>query len=63
MGEEVMNQRIWVISPDGKDPLFCGTESEVTAWLEVNKSEEPRGIYVTATGDELSESEFLDLAS
>lgn len=52
-----------VVESDGKNTVFQGTELATVEWLDKNPSEEPRFVYVSATADILSESQFLDLVS
>lgn len=52
-----------VVASDGKNTVFQGTELATVEWLDQNPSEEPRYVYVSATADILTESQFLDLAS
>lgn len=52
-----------VVNSQGTDTVFQGTSEETLKWLEANPSDLPRWIYITETGDILTESEYLDLAS
>lgn len=51
-----------VVNPQGTDPIMEGVEEEVVNWLVLNPSDQPRYVYISATADILTESEFLDLA-
>lgn len=43
--------------------IFNGTTEETVAWLEANPSVEPRWVCIGETGDLLTSSQYLDLAS
>jgi hypothetical protein len=57
------SKEAWVVHPSGNFPVFQGSAEDAVKFLEENESENPRWVYVTATADILTESEFLDLAT
>jgi hypothetical protein len=52
-----------VVNSSGTDTVFSGSTLQTIAWLEANPSVEPRFVYVSATADILTESQYLDLAT
>lgn len=52
-----------VVYTNGTRPVFNGTTEAAVRWLEKNHSDEPRWVYLGKTGDVLTESEYLDLAT
>lgn len=52
-----------VASDDQNVMLFAAPTEEMVKWLEENRSEDPRTIFIGETGDIVSESQYLDLAT
>lgn len=61
--EREARRRDTVVHNSGEHAIFNGTTEETVKWLEDNPSNEPRWVYTGETGDILTESEYLDLAS
>jgi hypothetical protein len=51
-----------VVSNMNSALLFQGPSEATVKYLESNPSEEPRWVYIGASGDILTESEYLDLS-
>jgi hypothetical protein len=60
--EEILNA-VWIINSAGTYPVFLGPEDKAVEYLEENPSEQPRAVYIVKTGDIITESQFLDLAT
>lgn len=58
---EGLEDTVWVVNPQGTDPVFMGPTADAVKYLEENESSKPRSVYISNTSQIIGESEFLDV--